>query len=214
MKSRRNNEALEKGQALIELFIGLAIGGIILGSVVGGLALILRSSVESGNFQRASLLAQELVENTSVVAEAEWNDVYDLSPKGSSTQYRVATSGAQLVISGGTQSLNIDNATYTRFFAVENVMRDGGGAIVESGGTDDPSTQKITAKVQWIVNGQQQEFTVVHYLTRWKNFILRQTNWNGGGGQDGPFAVPNDQFSTSSNIDFSSSPGSIKIPGF
>jgi len=99
---------------------------------------------------------------------------------------------------------------YSRFFNVENVSRDSGGSIVTSGGTNDPSTQKVTASVQWGATGAVTEAKIVDYLTRSKNFVFRQTDWSGGSGQSGVITEPNSKYSTSDNIDILT-PGLIKI---
>ncbi|MCX7589930.1 MAG: hypothetical protein N2Z85_03280, partial [Patescibacteria group bacterium] len=49
------------------------------------------------------------------------------------------------------------------------------------------------------------------YITRSKNVILNQTDWSGGGGQTGPITSTNSMFATSTNIDFSTTTGSIRL---
>lgn len=106
-----------------------------------------------------------------------------------------------------------DSGVFTRFFNVENVNRLGDD-IVTSGGSDDPSTQKITSRVQWTAIDKTPEVKIATYLTRWRNFVFHQTDWSGGSGQDGPFTAPGAVFSTSTNTDYSGAPGSLKAQGF
>jgi hypothetical protein len=78
-----------------------------------------------------------------------------------------------------------------------------------SGGTFDPSTKKVTVGVRWA--GSNDRF-ISTYLTRSKNNIFVQTDWTGGGGQLGPITSTNNKFDTSTpNIDFSTTTGSIKL---
>ncbi len=202
-----------KGQALIEILIGLAVGAILIGGATAAIVAILRSNLESKNFQTASSLSQELVDNAKTLAESDWHNIYNLS-KGSSTQYYVAASGTILAVFSGTTTTLAGNFTYTKFFSVENVNRDASSTIVASGGTDDPSTQKITSHIQWPSAGQTSDVPLVVYLTRWRNMISRQTDWSGGSSQAGPVIEFNNQFASSTGIDYSSSTGSIIIQGF
>ena len=121
----------------------------------------------------------------------------------------VSTGG--LVIATGTEDIVKDNATYTRWFSVENVYRSATGTIVESGGTEDPSTQKITAHATWPFFGDTAEVQVAEYMTRWvRNETTRFTEWGGASGVGGPVTRPDANYSSSSNLDFST-PGEIKL---
>lgn len=105
----------------------------------------------------------------------------------------------------------IHNATvFTRSFYVDNVNRDGSADITTGGGTDDPSTQKVTVSYNW---PQGTARSISTYLTRHLTKTLWQSDWAGGYGADGPYTVPGDQFSTSSNISYSTTTGSLRING-
>lgn len=99
-------------------------------------------------------------------------------------------------------------SVYSRYFYLDDVGRDGSGNILASGGTNDPSTKKVT--VSWSVP-QVAATTLVGYITRSRNNIFRQTDWSGGAGQNGPATTTNSKFSTSSNINFSTTTGSLYI---
>ncbi len=203
-----------KGQALIEILIGLAVGGILIGGATAAIVAVLRSNMESKNFQTASSLSQELMDDAKTLAEADWHNIYNLS-KGSSTQYYVAASGTVLAVFPGATTTLAGNVAYTKFFSIENVSRWAGDISVEPSATDyDPSTQKITSHIQWLSAGQTMEAPITVYLTRWRNVISRQTDWSGGAGQTGPIIESSNQFASSTGIDYSSSTGSIIIQGF
>ncbi len=202
-----------RGQALIEILIGLAVGAILIGGATAAVVAILRSNLESKNFQAASSLSQELLDEVKTLAEADWHNIYNLS-KGSGTQYYMAASGTVFAVFSGTTTTTVGNITYTKFFSIENVGRDASSTIVASGGTDDPSTQKITSHAQWLSAGQTSEVPITVYLTRWRNTISRQTDWSGGPGQAGPIIEFSNQSASSTGIDYSSSTGSIIIQGF
>ncbi len=105
-----------------------------------------------------------------------------------------------------------NSTLFTRYFYVENVNRDTGGDIVISGGTEDPTTQKVTAVLQWDTSQGTQEFTFFEYMTRWRNRVFHQSDWSGGSGQDSVITVPNERYASSSEINVST-PGQFKIEG-
>ncbi|OGG42940.1 hypothetical protein A3G50_00165 [Candidatus Jorgensenbacteria bacterium RIFCSPLOWO2_12_FULL_42_11] len=201
------------GQALVEILIGLAVAGTLIGAATTALVAILRSGLETKNFQIASSLGQELMDNVKTVAEADWRDIYDLS-KGQNTQYYAMASGTASIIFSGVATSTVGNITYTKFFSVENVKRLSGIISVDFLAVDDPSTQKIVSHVQWPSAGRTAEAVLTVYLSRWRNSISRQTDWSGGSGQTGPVSELNKKFASSTGIDYSSSTGSIIIQGF
>lgn len=85
---------------------------------------------------------------------------------------------------------------YTRSFKIENVFRQDGN-IVSSGGTEDPSTQKITATVSW---GDNLSLSISEYITRNRNDVTQESDWSGGNFDSG----------ASEAID-ASTPGEIKL---
>lgn len=202
-----------RGQALIEILIGLAVGGILIGGATAAVVAILRSNMESKNFQTASSLSQELIDDAKTLAEADWHNVYNLS-KGPGTQYYVAASGTVLAVFPGATTTLAGNVAYAKFFSIENVSRLAGDISVSPSAVDDPSTQKITSHVQWLSAGKTLEVPITVYLTRWRNAISRQTDWSGGSSQAEPIIEFGNQFASSTNIDYSSSSGSIIIQGF
>lgn len=191
-----------RGQALIEILIGLSIVGILVGAATAAVIVTLRSNLESKNFQTASALSQKILDDVKTVAEGDWHDIYNLT---TSTQYFVAASGTAFVILPGTATTTVSNITYTQFFFKENVNRDTPGNIVASGGAEDPSTQKIISHTQWLSAGQTSEAALTVYLTRWRNLISQQTDWSGGLGQEGPISEFNQKFASSTGINYSSS---------
>lgn len=107
---------------------------------------------------------------------------------------------------------------FTRYFSVQNTCRDQSDLSKVSstpcsgGWFEDPSTQKITAVVNWPTTQTIAELKLTEYLTRWRNEVFRQQDWSGGSGQEGPISVPNTRYASSTGVDISSS-GLIKIQG-
>ena len=110
-----------------------------------------------------------------------------------------------------------NSTMFNRYFYIENVCRTNdanyelaGVAPCDGGEVDDPSTQRITGVVEWSGKDKTANFSLIRYLTRWRNEVFHQTDWSGGSGQEGPVEKSSDQYASSTDIDFSSS-GEIKI---
>ncbi|MDI6820738.1 MAG: type II secretion system protein [Patescibacteria group bacterium] len=201
------------GQSLIEVIIGLAIGALIIGGATFAIFATLTTSASLQKAQSALALSQELLDKIRLVAGSNWNEIYNVPNKGTTSTYHVVVSGTILIVATGTQSRIIDGVEYTRYFSVENVNRGAFDNIVTSGGTNDPSTQKISVSTEWLGQGKIGVVKLVDYVTRWKNAFFRQTDWSVGPGISTPLNEPSNNFSTSTNIDFSEV-GSIKLKGF
>lgn len=96
---------------------------------------------------------------------------------------------------------------FGRYFYIENACRSNdasstvtGVSPCGSGSVDDPLTQKATAVTEWTSNGKTAQFSLAGYLTRWKNFLLRQTDWSGGSGQTGVFTTPDNTYASGTNV--------------
>lgn len=198
------------GQSLIELVIGITLGALIIGGVSATVFVGMRSNLHARQELVAAQLAQRTIGFVQSIGEADWNAIFNRS-KGSGNLHFARPVGAGFEILTGTNAAVIDEITYTYSFWIENVMRDAGGAIVATGGVDDPSTQKISVQVRWESLGAMRE-TVFHtYLMRVRNNSSRFTNWVAGSGAEGPVFSPNDGFSSSENIDHTGVPGAVRI---
>ncbi|PIR06364.1 hypothetical protein COY65_00380 [Candidatus Jorgensenbacteria bacterium CG_4_10_14_0_8_um_filter_39_13] len=220
VKFKTKNYLNSRGQSLIEVLVGLGIAAIVIAGASIAISFMLQSNTANQKTQSASSLVQQLSDKIKVIGGANWNDIYNLPTKGSSTQYYVNASGTALTIATGTQSVSVGGVNYALFFSIENVCRSDdssstitGTAPCVSGSSDDPSTQKITSYAQWQAGGKTTQVTIFNYLTRWKNKVFKQTDWSGGSGQEGPLTDPNNQYASSTNVNASTS-GSIKIQGF
>jgi len=119
-----------------------------------------------------------------------------------------------LNIASGTEDVNLNSTTFTRWFSVEDVERDsnGDGDIVTSGGDEDPSTQKITVHVEWQESGDTASITLVEYFTRWfRNTSAIFTDWSGSSGVEGPITVTDSNFSSESGDIDVSTKGQIQL---
>ena len=210
--------------------IAIGIGAILIGAATATIIPVLRSNLETRTVQIAGSLSQEYLDNLRSLAESNWYQVYNPPvAKGSSSQFYLNASSTTFVLASGSTSTIAEGRTFTRYFYIENVNRDLCGASDitanattscasgpgSSGITEDPSTQKITSVVSWTAGGSAGgSINKVQYLTRSQNKVFVQSDWSGGTGQEGPITAENNKFASSTNINYSTTTGSIKIQGF
>ncbi len=215
----------QRGQSLAEILIAIGVGAILIGGTIGIMSPILRSNLETKNIQIATSLAQQYLDNLRNISEASWFNIYNPpAAKGSSSQFYLNATGTTYAIVSGATSTTIEGRNFGVYFSIENVNRDscGAGNISSAATTtcssgpgttgviDDPSTQKINVHISWTQGGS---LSRINYFTRSSNKIFSQTNWSGGGNQDGPITSINNKFTSSTNIDYLTTTGAIRIQG-
>ena len=200
------------GQSLVEILIAVGVSSLLIGSVVTTYIVSLRSNATARISAVATQLAQETFDNIKAISEANWNAIYSGTKN---SDYYLALSDNVFVVTSGVQSVNVNTDVYTRSFRVQNIERNPSGEIVAAGlGVDDPSTQLVTVTVGWTVAGSSGETKVGGYISRVKNASLRSSSWSEGATGEGPFIGQTSSFSSSTNVDWSSLPGVIKVLNF
>ncbi len=223
-------EKCNSGQSLVEILIAVGIGAILIGAATATIIPVLRSNLETRTVQIAGSLAQEYLDNLRSLAESNWYQIYNPPiAKGPSSQFYLNATSTTYEILSGAASTVAEGRTFTRYFSIENVSRNLCGASDitteaisscasgpgSSGIAEDPSTQKITSVVSWTAGGSAGgSINKVQYFTRSQNKVFIQTDWSGGTGQEGPITSENNKFASSTNINFSTTTGSIRIQGF
>lgn len=201
-----------RGQSLLELIIGIALGIIFIAGSISIIVLTLRISSQNKFSQTAAGLAHEFANQIPTVANADWHELFDTSPHGTSTQYRLASSSGFLAVATGTEMVTINDRVYTRSFAIVDVYRDNDGIIVSDGsGTLDPSTLEIIITTTWPQDGEIGSVELTQYVTRDRNRVFNQTDWSSGSGDSGPNTSPTAGFESHTNINYASIAGSIYI---
>ncbi len=211
----------QSGQSLIEIIIGLGIGTALIGAAVVAIIFMLRSGAVNQKFQIAAGLNREIADKIKTVVSANWNDLYKINGgKGENTRYHVDFSSDKFIFENDETSTIIEGTDYVSFFSVEDVCRGDASNDITGvmfcgvGSSEDPSTQKVTVYTRWSTGQSTTELKVPDYLTRWENAVFQQTDWSGGILNDEVVSEPNDKFTDSTNVDFFSSSGVIKIQGF
>lgn len=200
-----------RGQSLLEVVVAVALGALIVGSVVVSVAGVLRGGTQSKYIQTAAGLSEQYIQALTSIAASDWHDIYDLTKD---TDYHIEFGTSTVSIVADTATTTVDEVVYTRSFKVNNVSRGSNGEIVTFGGDDDPSTQKITVYASWTILNQPDSFSHDYYLTRNSDLLFSQTDWSGGSGNPGPItATTTTGFDTSSNVHYSTS-GQLKVEGY
>lgn len=184
----------QSGQLLLEILIAVvaivAIAGL-------GAQLVLvgeRSNEITGDKDTALKLVEETFEAVRGIATENWISIYGAN-KGSGNLYHPEQQGGKWALVSDSEIVTINGVDYTRSLYIENVNRDANKNIVLTGGTDDPSTQKIAVSVSWTggetVSGSE-------YVTRWRGKGCVQASWDTSGG--GTSFCPSTSFDSSSNL--------------
>jgi len=154
-----------KGFIFLEIIIAVALISIVFITLlgVGFSSLNVSSSLQQQS--QANALAQEEIEAVRAFRDSTAS-TWDTTGIGS---YNTATD-YHLVLSGNPPawSITADSEVvgqFTRKIVFNNVSRNANGDIVESGGTYDPDTRKITVTVIFGSKTHQ----LATYLTNWQN---------------------------------------------
>ena len=149
----------QRGFSLIELLLA----GALFSVAAWGMAEVLMSALAANRLSEetaiAALYAEEGVEAVRSIRAQSFDALVDTESSG------VAVSGDTWEFAGSEDT----HGKYRRIIAVSEVRRDGGGAIVESGGDVDVDTRKVTVTVLWDVTPTRQNSVILEtYLTRWQ----------------------------------------------
>lgn len=207
-----------RGQSLIEILIGVAIGAILIGGAAATITLTLRSNVQNKNIQVASSLSQAILDKVTVFADADWHNIDEVSGIVLGESYHVVPKSGGLERASGDQTETVEGIVFSTHFIVDSVHRNSSTEKIEesSGVTyEDPSTKKISAITTWTEKGEAANITVNKYITRSRSLIVKQTDWSGGKvtPADPVVSSADSEFYDSKGIKFSAS-GLIKKLGF
>lgn len=189
---------VRRGSAVIEVLLALSLAAFLIASL-GNLISSVRRLEQSSNMRQRALthvrFALELVTNEqrrlfacnssnctcsattctrgdgqSCTLMPAYQSCWTLMPAGlvGEGPYHLAEVSGLWQLIAGAETVPTD-PDFTRSIAVQNLMRDAGGALVESGGTTDPSTKRITVTVSWNERGVAKSLNLSTMLTAWAN---------------------------------------------
>lgn len=206
----------KKGQSLIELILAIALGVVFIGVAALVIAPILKINTETNEAKVGGAWARELLENARLWVENDWHHLDDLA-RGAPNYFHLSTSTDDFVLNMGLESLDIGTTTYNRYFYIENVCRSSADDSIQSvapcAGLDvvDPSIVKMNLGYSWSPEYATKTFSA--FVTRFRNKVTTQTDWSMGPGENGTTTLTSG-FATSSGVNATSTPGSLKLEGF
>ncbi|MBI2591678.1 MAG: hypothetical protein HYW34_03310 [Candidatus Brennerbacteria bacterium] len=203
-----------KGQILVEIILVSLIVIFVSLSVTQIISSSLKGVSKSMSQSPAVFLSREVAEAVRAVSKEDWHNISNLATS-SANKYFPGITGGKWVTNGGTENVSLNSITYSRYFFIDDAYRSTStGDIAASGGYYDPSTAKINIIVNWTdKDGAGQNFSQVLYIGRNLNNTYAQTDWSGGSAGEAVVTGATTTFATSSNIDYSTTTGSIQLTG-
>lgn len=198
-----------RGQSLIDLLIGIAVGAILIG---GSIAILTPSFIENkqaGSIQSQAELADELATNIKAWAGGGWDNVLALAT-GTANTYFLNTSASPFVAvtTGpvGLQQITLGSSTYNRYFYLTDVYRDakGNATTTASGTFYDPSTKLVTVIVV-ASSTTATPTTYKFYLNRDAADSFNQASWSGGSGQAAALTVASATYFAATSVSVTAS---------
>lgn len=147
------------GQSLIEVLLAFGLLAIFLPALATGLVSSREGRATEERRLEAVALAREEEEAIRNVRESGWANFANFSGSG---PVHATTSGSTWVLATGSETID----GFIRMASISAVSRNTTGEIVESGGTDDPSTKKVIVTVSW-ANPRPGLVTATKYMTRY-----------------------------------------------
>ena len=154
---------IEKGISLIELLVVIFIIVITLTSLLGIAAFSLRISTLMRETAQSNNLAQETMEAVRNFRDGKTWDTDGLGTLTAGVAYypkKTTDIPPKWQLIQGEETID----SFKRKVVFLNAQRDADDNIVESGGTADPNTKKVTVTVFW----KEKEVEIITYLTNWK----------------------------------------------
>ena len=152
-----------KGISVVEILVIIAIIGIAFASLLGLATFSLKASTSIKETTQAKNLVEETIEAVRNFRDGTNWDTDGLGTLTAGVAYypqKTADIPPQWQLIQGEEQID----SFTRKVIFTNVQRDGNDNIVETGGTNDPDTKKVTVTVSW----ENKKVEIVTYLTNWK----------------------------------------------
>jgi hypothetical protein len=127
------------GQTIVEVLVAIGIAGILLPALATAVAASRAGRAQEEERVQAAALLREADEAVRSVREKGWAT---FAVNGT---YKPAISGSAWTLSSGAETLG----NFTRQVVISDAQRNASGALVNSGGTVDPSTKKVVSTVSW-----------------------------------------------------------------
>ncbi len=164
---------MKNGQSLIELLLAIALSAIIIPVIFSSFITSREGKAQETQRLVALPLLQEAEEAVRVIREKSWNTF------ATDGTYYPVVSGSSWMLSPGIQTIN----GFSRSVSIADVNRNAAGAIVQTGGTIDPSTKLVTTSVWWTtpyISTLSAQMYITRYLGDKTYAQTSQTDFNTG----------------------------------
>jgi prepilin-type N-terminal cleavage/methylation domain-containing protein len=163
-----------KGFSLIELIVAIGVFSILASGVVYVFVTSYKNFFGVGDKQVMVQFAQEGMEAARSIRDNGWQTIVenaDGDPMG------VQKTNGVWQFSGVNNTLG----DLARVIVISAVERNSTGSIVDSGGTDDPDTKKVTVTVS---GSGIADYVLVTYFSNWSAKTWEQSDWSGTGSNE------------------------------
>lgn len=150
-----------KGFALIEVMIACALVATVTITLLSFAEKGLGLSSRSLRQVQATLIAEEGAEAVKTIRDANWTNISNLTLN---TNYYLSYNNSTDVWSLSTTANSIDSI-FTRTIVFNSVNRDSNDDIVDTGGTTDVGTIKVTVTTSWLSTEGANSKVLTLYIT-------------------------------------------------
>lgn len=217
----------QKGSILAELLLAIAVL-VVVGAFGAQFVSVSLISGESAKERGAGVrLAEEGLDAVRAISQGNnaasqgWNRMYrppdgtgdPSTAKGAANPYHPEISGSpeQWGLVAGTETITLENETYTRKIVIDNASRDVSANIegTYNASNDDPGTQKITVTVS---KSGIADVVLTEYITRFLNESSPHSDWSGAS-DCGPVSATSSPatYCSGTCVDRTGTPGSVKL---
>lgn len=140
----------QKGISVVEIIIAIAVVSTVFFAISQVSILALRASADRNTKAKALAIAQEGMEAMRSIRDAGW--AANIASLNFGAAYYITASSSQWTLTQINPGL-IENQ-FTRTVVLDNVSRNINDDIVDTGGTNDVYTKKVTVTVSWGSQGK------------------------------------------------------------
>jgi Tfp pilus assembly protein PilV len=131
-----------RGFGLIEVIIAAAIIVVGILALIQGYTIYVSYAVANSHIVQSAYLAEEGLEVMTLFRDNGWTA--NISPLSTTTTYFLVFNGSKWAT---TTTPGYVDEVFERTINLQDVFRESDGSIVESGGTYDPNTRKVTVAI-------------------------------------------------------------------
>lgn len=157
----------KKGISIIEILVIIGIISIVMTTLLGVISFSLGVSTLIKEATQANSIVQKTIEELRNFRDGTIWDVDGLGIVTTGIAYYFQKSIDPLPKWQLVQGEEIING-FTRKVVFNDVQRDVGDNIIESGGINDPNTKKAITTVSWIRRGEEKSIEIITYFTNWR----------------------------------------------